>query len=119
MKRNRPEQDLQKTVIEHLRRRGWPDAIFFHYPAGGYRKPIEAKILAGLGVVPGLPDIWVIRHGRVRCVELKSERGRLTEIQADMQIRLTRAGVDVAVAYTLDEALKYLTSWGLLRGEVQ
>jgi VRR-NUC domain len=119
MKRNRPEQELQKTVIEHLRLRGWPDAIFFHYPAGGYRRPAEARILAGLGVLPGLPDVWVIRRGRVHCIELKSERGRLTEIQADMHNRLSRAGVDVAVAYSLDQALDQLERWKLLKGTAQ
>jgi hypothetical protein len=92
---------------------------FFHYPGGGYRKPLEAKILKGLGVIPGLPDLWVIWRGRVHCIELKSERGRLTETQVDMLNRLNRAGVAVATAHSLDEALKYLTDWGLLKGSVQ
>jgi hypothetical protein len=119
MPRRRPEDQIQRAVVQHLRLRGWPDAIFFHYPAGGYRRPVEAKILQSLGIVAGLPDVWVIRRGQVHCIELKSEKGRLTDTQAKMLNRLDRAGVAVAVAYSLDEALKQLTSWGLLRGQVQ
>jgi hypothetical protein len=33
-----------------------PGVFAFHVPNGGYRRPIEAKILQGLGVVPGVPD---------------------------------------------------------------
>ncbi len=36
----RPEQALQKAVVQHLRIRGVPGLVFFHVPNGGHRKPI-------------------------------------------------------------------------------
>jgi hypothetical protein len=44
------EQDIHLAVVEHLRWRGVPDLFAFHYPAGGYRRPVEAALLKAMGV---------------------------------------------------------------------
>jgi hypothetical protein len=44
------EQDIQRTVIQHLAWCAHPDAFCFHVPLGGYRKPIEA-ILKSIGTI--------------------------------------------------------------------
>jgi hypothetical protein len=46
----RREQQVQRSVVEHLRYRGARGAVWWHCPNGGYRRPAEAKIMAGLGV---------------------------------------------------------------------
>jgi hypothetical protein len=89
----RPEQAIQKAVIKHLRARGLPDTVFFHVGNGGARRPIEAKVLRGLGVLAGVPDL-LCRKGRAFALELKTERGRVSEAQGDMLDRLDRAGED-------------------------
>src|SRR5262249_48586839 len=74
-----------------------------------------AKILKGLGVVPGVTDIIVIHGGHCYALELKTESGRLTPIQIETQERMRAAGATVATATGLDEALAALARWRLLR----
>jgi hypothetical protein len=65
--RCRPEQTIQRAVIEHLAVRRTPRTFAFHVPNGGARSKIEAAILKGLGVVAGVPDVIAIRDGRTFC----------------------------------------------------
>jgi hypothetical protein len=115
-RRNSPEQQIQKAVVEHLLVRGHPDAFYFHCPNGGYRRPIEAAILKEIGTVAGVPDLIIVHTGRVFALELKAPGGRVSDVQAVVHERLRRAGAEVAVAWGLDQALKQLFSWNLLRG---
>jgi hypothetical protein len=87
----------------------------FHVPLGGYRRPVEAAILKSIGTVAGIPDVIWIFEGRVYCLELKSEYGRVTDVQRITHERLRVAGAEVAVAFGLDEAIAQLRRWKLLR----
>lgn len=118
MPRRRPEQQLQKTVLEHLAWRGMRGLFAFHYPAGGWRSPVEAAIFKSLGVVAGIPDILIIHNGHCFALELKTAHGRLTQIQIETQARLRAAGATVATAIELDGALERLEEWGLLRSDI-
>jgi hypothetical protein len=115
VRRDRPEQQMQRAIIEYLAWSARPGVFSFHYPAGGWRSKVEAKILKGIGTVAGIPDIICIFEGCVFALELKSERGRPTEVQRTTQERLRAAGVTVATAYNLDAALAQLAAWGLVR----
>jgi hypothetical protein len=42
------ESAIQKAVFQHLAARGC--GVAFHVPNGGWRSPIEAAILKGMGV---------------------------------------------------------------------
>jgi VRR-NUC domain len=81
-----------------------------------YRKPTEAKILQGLGVTSGVPDVIAIKDGRTYALELKAEGGKLTEAQQHALIKLREAGATATHAHGLDQALRVLEGWGLLRG---
>jgi len=61
--RARPEDQIQRAIFQHLRARKAPGTFAFHVPNGGKRRPIEAAILKGLGVVAGVPDVVLIRAG--------------------------------------------------------
>jgi hypothetical protein len=117
MKRHaRPEQQIQRAVFEHLRTRAAPGVFAFHPANGGYRKPIEAAILKGMGVRAGVPDIIAIRGGRTYALELKADGGRLSESQERVLIEMRAAGAMATHAHGLDQALRVLEGWGLLRG---
>jgi hypothetical protein len=105
--RARPEQQIQGAVFQHFRARSAPNVFAFHPANGGYRKPIEAKILQGLGVTSGVPDVIAIKDGR-----------RVTDVQRVVHERLREAGAEVAVAYGIDQALAQLEAWNLLRHDV-
>ena len=116
MKRARAEQQIQRAVFEHLRMRGAPGVFAFHPANGGYRKPVEAAIMKGLGVVAGVPDVIAIHNGRVFAMEIKAEGGRATDKQLETIAALREAGAFTAIAEGLDRALAVLKAWGLLRG---
>ncbi len=50
-RRRQPEAQLQRAVLDHLAWRAVPGAWWCHYPAGGWRSPIEAAILKSLGTI--------------------------------------------------------------------
>ena len=112
------EQQIQKCVFQHLRERGAPGVFAFHPANGGYRKPVEAAIMKGLGVVAGVPDVFAVHNGRCFALELKAEGGRVTDKQFETMDALREAGAFTCIAEGLDRALAVLESWGLLRGHV-
>jgi hypothetical protein len=91
-RRQQPEAQIQRAVFEHLRIRPAVGVFAFHVPNGGWRSPIEAAILKGLGVVAGVPDIVAVRGGQMYCLELKAEGGRSTPAQIAAHSLLASAG---------------------------
>lgn len=113
--RRRPEQALQRAVIEHLAWRAKPDVFCFHVPLGGWRSPIEAAIFRSIGTIAGIPDLICVFKGHCYALELKAEGGRVTAIQRAVHDRMRAAGAFVAVAFGIDQALAQLSQWELLR----
>ena len=116
-RRRQPEAQLQRAVLEHLRWRGQPNIFFMHYPAGGYRSPVEAMVLKGLGVQPGIPDLLVVKDGRLFALELKAENGTLSDIQHNTIEAMCPAGTVCGVAHGVDEAIAWLEERSLLKGK--
>src|SRR5262245_48518769 len=112
------EQAIQRAVFQHARTRGAPSTVFWHTPNGGLRSKAEASILTRLGVRAGIPDVAAIKDGRAYFLELKTEGGRLTKAQEQMLIDLRAAGAMACHCHGLDEALRVLEGWGLLRGQM-
>src|SRR5262245_18971179 len=97
-RRQQPEAQLQRAVLEHMRCRGVPGLFAFHPPNGGARSPVEGAILQGLGVVAGVPDVFLIYRGKTFGLELKPERGRLTTVQIATHEAMRAAGAIIATA---------------------
>jgi len=117
-RRRRPEDAMQRAVLEHLRLRGPRTAYWFHVANGGARAPIEAAILKGLGVRAGVPDLIIIHDGKTYGLELKADGNKPTKLQIEAQDAMRTAGAEIAVAVGLDAALQQLEQWQLLRGRV-
>jgi hypothetical protein len=115
-RRSRPEDQIQRAVFDHFRARSAPGVFAFHPANGGFRKPIEAKILRGLGVRAGVPDIIAIKDGRCYALEIKAPGAKLSPAQEDALIALREAGAMATHCHGLDQALRVLEGWGLLRG---
>jgi hypothetical protein len=69
------EQQIQKAIFAHLKQRAVPNAFFWHPFSGGFRKPKEAAIYKGLGAIAGLPDVIIVKDGRIFAIELKTHAG--------------------------------------------
>jgi hypothetical protein len=113
----RSEDAIQRAVFEHLRVRAAPRVFAFHPANGGYRRPIEAAVLKGLGVRAGVPDVIAVHEGRCYGLELKVPGGRPSELQLATIAAMEAAGAYCCIAEGLDRALAALEAWGLLRGQ--
>jgi hypothetical protein len=114
----RPEQQIHRAVVQHLRQRGAPGLVFIHPANGGFRRPIEAAVFRGLGVRPGASDLLLWHEGKSYALELKAPGGRPTVAQLEFLSDMENAGAFTCMTEGLDRALKVLESWGLLRGRV-
>src|SRR5262249_36930434 len=118
-RRRRPENALQRPIVEHYRQRAAPGVFMFAVPNGGFRRPVEAAILKATGTVAGIPDTIWIKDGQVYALELKAPGGRLTPAQEGVLVALREAGATATHAHGLDQALQILERWQLLRGRAQ
>jgi hypothetical protein len=115
MKRKHPEDDIQRAVVQHLRARATPGTVYWHTPNGGHRNMIEAVRFKSLGVRAGVSDIIALRNKEAFALELKAPGGRPTEAQLEFQSDFRAAGGHAVVAEGLDEALRILEAWNLLK----
>jgi hypothetical protein len=113
---HQPEAAIQRAVFENLRARGAPGAFFWHRFSGGLRSRTEAARYKGMGAIAGLPDLMILHQGKLYCIELKAEGGRLSEAQERVLIALREAGAMASHAHGLNQALRILEGWQLLRG---
>ena len=116
VRRSNAEAIIQRQVFVHLRTRATPGVVAFHCPNGGYRRPVEAAILKGMGVLSGVPDVIAVKRGQTYALELKAPNGRMSNVQHATCAALMKAGAMCAVAYGIDDALRQLEAWGLLQG---
>src|SRR5262245_48954022 len=117
--RRRPEAAIQRAVFQHLRARAAPGVFAFHVPNGGYRKPVEAAIMKGLGLVAGVPDVLPVPNAACFAFELKAEGGGSTASQLATIAQLREAGAFVGIAEGINRAIACLEAWGLLVGRRQ
>jgi hypothetical protein len=111
------ENEIQKAIFKHFRQRGAPGAFAFHPKNGGIHQRGQRRgINAGLGVVSGVPDVIVIHQGRTYGLELKTDKGKLSDTQIGTLEEMERAGAICHVAHGLDPALRWLEERQLLRG---
>lgn len=121
----RPEESLQRAIVQHLRLRLEPPWLFWATPnQKGTRKAWEQAILKALGVQAGIPDLFVLGPGPVLIgLEVKAppaigKRGVskakpvLNDAQKAMFPRLAGLGVPVIVVRDVDDAIAALSSLG-------
>lgn len=66
------------------------------------------------GLARGFPDLLVIGQGRVCAIEVKTDKGRLSEFQKDWESWFTNAGATPwAVVRSVDDVRTCLTFWNI------
>jgi hypothetical protein len=121
---NRPEQELHKAVVAHIRARGVPGLVWWHTPNGAFyggrrnRKgiAIQGAIMKGLGARAGVADLVFLHDGRAYALELKSADGRPIVEQMQFISDFNAAGGHGCICDDLDRALRVLETWGILVG---
>lgn len=111
---NVSEREIHKQVVEEINHRGQDDPVWwliFHPANGELRHPGVAGVLKSMGVKPGVPDlIWPIARRKYHgmALELKREKGRLTEYQRTWLQALAMQGWHTSIAYSYEEAITML-----------
>src|SRR5262245_51498393 len=102
------ERELHATVAQFLRLVLRPPTIWTTFPAGGGGLE-RGKMLARLGLRPGWPDILVMHPGLVHGdvvvlgLELKTEVGRQSMTQRQVQADFERVGAGYVLCRSLDD----------------
>jgi len=112
------EDQLQKACIR------WFDYVhrdirllLHHSPNGGHRNAAEAAKFKEMGVRAGFPDLILLlpsNNGRYAflCIELKTEKGRQTDLQKEYENMInTHTAGKYVVCRSLDEFIKIVTDY--------
>lgn len=121
----RPEQELHKAVVAHIKTRGAPGLLWWHTAngmyAGGKRNrkgmAIQGAIMKSLGARAGVSDLVFLHRGRFYSLELKSAGNKPTEAQYEFMSDVQDAGGFAAWSDNIDRAIGMLEIWGLLVGK--
>lgn len=129
----RPEEKAHRAIVQTLRTLLPADWIVWHTPNGGGRSKAEAGILKALGVLAGMPDLFVLGPGcKLYALEVKpppvalksgkqsQAKPRVSETQQVMFPKLAACGVPVVIVTDAEEAVMVLSSLGVpMRGKVR
>lgn len=107
------EDRIQFEIVQwfrngYCRRDCNPRGLIFSVPNGGTRNKLEAMKLKSTGMMAGVSDLVVIYSGRILFLELKAEKGRLSDVQAEFLHQISVTGFEAATAYSVEEAKKII-----------
>ena len=109
-RRRRPEQALQRGVVQYLRLlENIGELSFFHVPLGGRRSKVEAAIFQGLGTRAGVADLVILLpNARTAFIELKVEGGRLSAAQKAFRNTVEAFGFAYAECHDLNAVERFV-----------
>ena len=88
-------------VVDTIKRWRMPGWIYTHIASGEKRDQVTAARLKRMGVTPGFPElVFFGPHGEVCFIELKAERGRLSNRSSRSRATWKRAGTATTVPAT-------------------
>jgi hypothetical protein len=80
--------------------------IIAHTPNGGKRNAREGARFKAMGVLAGFPDLTIIAKGKVFFIEMKSDKGKLTESQESVHGLLRGNGLFVYTVNSLESFMQ-------------
>ena len=115
------EEDLQIKCVNWFNLQH-PDMILHHSPNGGKRNAREAARFKAMGTLSGFPDLFLAKIKFIDLgdgfefvpglfIELKSEKGTLTENQKKIHKQLEKEGYHVAVCRTFEEFVRIIENY--------
>ena len=111
-----PERLIQRAIRQYLARRGYVSVAVPNGSvlAGGKLERIkQMAALKADGLMPGFPDLIVFStNGKVGFIEVKTEKGRLSQVQDSVRQWLQRDGFPWALCRSVDDAKAAIKEWG-------
>ena len=112
--RTASEGSIQNGIVDFLRFVLPPDHIVYANANAARRTPGGRAGNGVPGLMPGIPDLSVACPGsRILYFEVKTARGRLSDVQSHVVHRLRAAGCLVAVVTSIDDVERALVSWNI------
>lgn len=111
-KQKRKEDYIQMDICDHLDKFLTPNSIYFHIPNGSLRPSVIVN-LKRMGLKNGIPDLCIINAGLAYFIEVKTDKGRLSENQKKVVDLLRKAGTPVEVCTSVSEVATVLKRWNL------
>lgn len=101
------EAEEQATLINYLALKGF---YYFHVPNSTFTKSWKQKARnKALGVVRGVPDLFVFKDGVSYAIELKRKKGGVVSPEQREWLEvLSKHGFQSAVCHGADEAIEFL-----------
>ena len=93
----RTESAVQRAIVQALSYAGW---LVMHIPnqsTWGRQR--------WSGLMPGAPDLLAVKHGRVVFLEVKTEKGKVSEKQSEVHDLLRLHGMEVRIVRGLDDII--------------
>lgn len=120
MSRMRPEDKLQRSIVDFVRVAS-PTAFIFSIPNGGKRSEAEGNMLKLTGMVPGIPDLCVIMPGgQAFFMEVKTEKGPSKKAQNDLRAHFADMKIPSVIVRSLDDVVLQFEFWKIpMRAVVQ
>lgn len=113
------EHLIQVRLLNELQYKAADGVYWFAVPNQSNRGAISGGKMKAEGVKSGVSDlVFMMPGGRTAFLEMKKEGGRLSDTQKAFRAICTLLGHPWAVAYSVEEALVYLRSWGALRENI-
>jgi VRR-NUC domain len=110
------EHSIQVSLVSELVYKLRPEIVRCAIPNGGLRNARVAQQLKAEGLQPGMPDLcFAMEEGRCNWIELKTDKGSLSDFQWGIRRKLENLGHHWALARSVEEALEHLAKWGALK----
>lgn len=111
--RSKDEAKAQIKIVVYLRRHLPEGAVVWHTP-NMRRSENHGHHLRSMGMMAGLPDLFVLTEGRLFGLEVKSATGALSSAQTYTHARLASQACACAVVRDAEGAQVFLESMGVV-----
>jgi hypothetical protein len=81
----------------------------FHVPNGMFSNAREGAKFKAQGVISGVPDLVFVWNKKTHYIEVKCEKGKLSENQKALHQKWMEQGVSVNVMRTSEEIIRFVT----------
>lgn len=109
----RQESMLQQMICEYL---SLNNIFYFSIPNEHWNISFaELNALKKRGMVPGMPDLAILKNQKIYFLEFKSKNGKLSENQQIIIDYLITHNYKVAIVRNFDSAMEILKIWGLIK----
>lgn len=98
------ESDIQKSIIEYLRRQ-YPDALVLRMPVAGVMRGGMGHRGVAKSPLTGCPDILFYLNGDLIGFEIKTKSGKVSPEQFRFHARIEKAGGRVFVVRAIEDVV--------------